>query len=241
MKKILQKIITEKRNVTRLVAFLISDLILISLSAYLAFLVRFEGQIPSQYFLNIWGIIFLALVITIPIFYFLKLYRFTWIYVSTQELISLLKATGLSFLILTASLFVLRDYPIFTGFPRSTLFITYFFIFLFCGGIRFAKRISLQIFPRGKREEKERTLIVGAGDAGEQILRSVLSTPLSPYLPVGFVDDNPAKTGILIHGIEVLGKIKDIPEVVEEKRVEGLIIAIPSAGSQAIKIGRAHV
>jgi len=235
MKKFFQKFFTEKKRILRLLSFLISDAILISLSVYLAFIVRFEGEIPSQYFFNIWGVATLALIITIPIFYFLKLYFFTWIYVSTEELISLIKATSLSFLLLTASFFVLRDHPIFSGFPRSTLFISYFFIFIFCGGLRFAKRIYLQIFPGGKKEEKERTLIVGAGRAGEQILRSILNSKFSPYLPMGFVDDGPGKQGILIHGLKVLGEISDIPKVVEENKVEGLIIALPSAGSQPIR------
>jgi len=222
--------------------FLLADIILISLSVYLAFLVRFEGEIPNQYFLNIWGVIFLALIITIPIFYFLKLYHFSWAYVSTEELIALFKGTFLSFLLLTASFFVLRDLAIFTGFPRSTLFISYFFIFFLCGGIRFFKRLYFQIFPKREKEEKERTLIVGAGDAGEQILRSILTSKISPYLPVGFIDDNLAKQGALIHGVEVLGKINDIPRLVQEKKIEGLIVALPSAGSriirEAVEMGR---
>jgi len=235
MKKFFKKFFIEKRSLLRLIFFLIADVILISLSVYSAFLVRFEGQIPGQYFLNIGGVILLASLITIPLFYFLKLYSFSWTYVSTEELISLIKATSLSFLLLTASFFVLRDHPIFSGFPRSTLFISYFFIFIFCGGLRFAKRIYLQIFPGGKKEEKERTLIIGAGDAGEQILRSILGSPLSPYLLIGFVDDDLAKQGILIHGLEVLGEISDIPKIVKEKRIEGLIVALPSAGSRIIR------
>jgi len=222
--------------------FLLADIILISLSVYLAFLVRFEGEIPNQYFLNIWGVIFLALIITIPIFYFLKLYYFDWAYVSTEELIALFKGTFLSFLLLTASFFVLRDLAIFTGFPRSTLFIAYFFIFFLCGGIRFFKRLYFQIFPKREKEEKERTLIVGAGDAGEQILRSILTSKISPYLPVGFIDDNLAKQGALIHGVKVLGKISDIPRLVQEKKIEGLIVALPSVGSriirEAVEMGR---
>jgi len=234
-KKEFKNILAEKRPIFRLLSFLVLDAALIFLSVWLAFLVRFEGQIPSGYFLNIYGIIFLALIITLPIFYFLKLYYFTWAYVSTEELISLVKAIGLSFLLLTAAFFVLRDQPVFTGFPRSTLFIAYFFIFILCGGIRFAKRIYLKVFPKSAAEEKERTLIVGAGDAGEQILRSILSSPNSAYLPVGFVDDSQAKSGVLIHGLKVLGKINDIPKIVKEGNVESLIIALPSAGSRAIK------
>ncbi len=230
-----QKIFFEKRGLIRLAFFLFADAILIISSVFLSFLVRFEGQVPFRYLLNIEGIIVLSLVITMPIFYFLRLYYFSWIYVSAEELISLVKATGLSFLILAASFFILRDQPIFSGFPRSTLFISYFFIFIFSGGLRFAKRIYLQIFPGGKKGDKERTLIVGAGDAGEQILRSILSSRLSPFRPMGFLDDSVAKQGISIHGLRVLGKISDIPRIVKEEKIEGLIIALPSAGSKAIR------
>jgi len=227
--------IFQKTAKSRMIFFIICDIILISLSVFLAFFLRFEGQIPSRYFLNIEWIIFFSLLITLPIFYFLKLYAFSWTYVSTTELISLVKATGLSFLILTAVFFISRDHPIFSGFPRSTLFITYFFIFILCGGVRFTKRVYLQILQGGKKEEKERTLIVGAGDAGEQIIRSILSFPNTPYYPIGFIDDNPTKQGIIIHGLKVLGKIDEIPQIVENKGVDGLIIALPSAGPKAIR------
>lgn len=235
MKRNIKDILIEKRPFFRLSFFLILDAVLIFLSVWLAFLVRFEGQIPSRYFLNIYGIILLALIITLPIFYFSKLYHFSWAYVSTTELISLMKAVGLSFLILTASFLILRDQNVFTGFPRSTLFITYFFIFILCGGIRFAKRIYSETFKGKDVSEKEKTLIVGAGGAGEQILRNILDSKFISYSPIAFVDDNPTKQGVLIHGIKVLGKIKDIPKIVQEKKITSMIIALPSAGSKIIK------
>ena len=235
MKKTLQKILINKRNYVRTAFFLVADIILISASVAFAFLLRFEGNIPKQHFLNILGFIPLALVFCIPIFYFFKLYSFSWTYVSTQELIALAKAIIISFSFLTASLFILRGETVFLGFPRSTIFVTSFLVFIFCGGIRFAKRIYLQIFPRIKKEEKERTLIVGAGDAGEQILRNILSSRESIYFPVGFIDDNSAKQGVLIHGLKVLGKIKDIPEIVRDQNIEAMIIALPSAGAGVIK------
>ena len=231
---LLNKIFIEKRALLRLTFFLLADAALMFLSVFLAFLVRFEGQLPARYSANIPGIIILLLLITIPIFYFSKLYYFSWLYVSTVELVSLAKAVTLSFLLLATSFVLLKDHPVFTGFPRSTLFITYFFVFLLCGGLRFAKRIYLQVF-RKNTKGKERTLIAGAGDAGEQILRSILNSFLSPYLPVGFVDDNPTKQGISIHGIKVLGRIADIPKVVEEEKIETLIVSLPSVGVQTIR------
>ena len=217
--------------------FLISDVLLISLSVWLAFLLRFDGKIPIQYLEKgtFQGLIILALVFTLPVFYFFKLYSFSWIYVSTQELISLFKATILSFLFSGAAILIFRDFAWFSGFPRSTLFISYFLIFLFCGEIRFSKRIYLQMFQKGVKKEKARTLIIGAGDAGEQILRGILGSKYSPYLPVGFIDDELAKQGLRIHGLKVLGKIKDIPQIVESQGMEQIIIALPSAGSKTIK------
>src|SRR3989344_2455567 len=220
----------------RKVFFFIGDILLIIIAVYLAFLLRFEGRIPSQYFDGVLqGAIVLALLFSLPIFYFFRLYAFTWAYVSTRELISLAQATFLSFLFSGAVLLIARDFPSFTGFPRSILFVSYFLIFLFCGGLRFTKRIYLQLFQTGIKKEKERTLIAGAGDAGEQILRNIQSSKISPYFPIGFVDDSTSKKGVLIHGLKVLGKISDIPSLVKEKNIESLIIAFPTAGAKAIQ------
>lgn len=219
----------------RKLLFLLADILLISLAIYLAFLLRFEGKIPGQYYSNIFGMITLSLIIFLLTFNFLKLYSFSWNYVSTVELVSLFKATALSFLLLVTFIFVLREYPIFAGFPRSTIFISSILIFIFCGGIRFGKRISLQMLQKGKTEGKERTLIVGAGDAGEQVLRSIIGSKDSPYWPLGFIDDDHLKRGETIHGIQVLGKINDIPSVVQDNQIEQMIIALPSAGTAIIK------
>jgi FlaA1/EpsC-like NDP-sugar epimerase len=232
---ILSKIFIKKIVWAKLIFFIFADAILISFSVVSSFLVRFEGNIPSKYSLNILGIIAMSLLITIPVFYFFRLYHFTWRYVSTTELIQLVKGTFLSFLLLTGIYFVLRDFPIFSGFPRSTLFITYFFIFILTGTLRFAKRIYLQLFPFRRKEKKERTLIIGAGDAGELILRNILSVSNSPFQIVGFVDDSEARQKILIHGVKVLGKIKDIPKIVKENKIEGLIIAMPSVEQEVIQ------
>ncbi|MFZ2969750.1 MAG: hypothetical protein WA063_01230, partial [Minisyncoccia bacterium] len=214
----------------RTLFFLICDTLFIVVSFYSAFLLRFEGQIPKQYFEgSIQTAIVLALVFCIPIFYLSKLYHFTWAYVSTQELITLWKAVSLSFLVLGASLFVLRDYNVLSGFPRSILVISYFLVFLSTGLVRFSKRIYLNI-ANGSGEEKngKRTLIVGAGDAGEQILRSIQTEKQSIYLPIGFVDDNRMKQKVSIHGLKVLGRIDDIAPIAKSENVEEMIIALPS-------------
>ncbi len=235
MMNILRKLFFEKRALAKLIFFMLIDSFLIAASAVLAFVVRFEGVVPERYYLNILGIILLALIINPLVFYFFRLYHFTWSYVSTRELVDLVKGVSLSFLLLTGLFFILRDVAIFSGFPRSTLFITYFFIFVLSGGLRFAKRIYLSSLYGGNLTGRERTLIVGAGDTGEQILRSILSSFDSSYFPVGFVDDSPSRQNISIHGVKILGKISDIQEIVKKNKISQLIVALPSADSKSVK------
>lgn len=217
----------------KLVFFAVSDIILIALSVWLAFILRFEGQIPAQYSAIIERVIFLLILFILPVFYFSGLYSFSWSYVSINELLSLIKAATISFIFLAVAVYFSKDFPSFLGFPRSTFFISYFLVVIFCGALRFGKRAFFEIFKK-RGEKQRRVLIVGAGDAGEQIARGVLAQK-NYYFPVGFVDDNKAKQGIAIHGIRVLGEIKDIPKLVGKNNVEEIIIALPSAGSSAIK------
>ena len=219
---------------TRTIFFVFWDVLLISFSVYLAFFLRFEGVIPSQYSDGaVQATIILALLFCLPIFYFFRLYSFTWSYVSTEELISLIKALTLAFLGMGAAFFVLRGYPVFISYPRSIFLISYLLIFILSGGIRFSKRIYLQAF-KIKETGGEETLIIGAGDAGEQILRSIQSSD-NPYFPIGFVDDSKFKQGTMIHGVKVLGRIEEIPKITANYQVQNLLIALPSVDSQTIK------
>ncbi|MEA3344581.1 MAG: nucleoside-diphosphate sugar epimerase/dehydratase, partial [Patescibacteria group bacterium] len=225
----------KRTSKTRFLFFFFSDIILISFSVFLSFLLRFDANIPSQYFHTIFSLAILVLLFSLPVFYFFRLYSFSWSYVSTDELISLAKAVVISFAFLIIVFLVFNDRVIFQNFPRSTLFIIYFLVFIFCGAIRFSKRIYFQLFITGIEKGKEKTLIIGAGDAGEQILRSILASRDNFYLPVGFVDDNSIKQGVTIHGLKVLGKISDIPDIIRDKGVKQMIIALPSVSSGIIK------
>lgn len=224
-----------RKPITKILFFAFFDVVFIAVSFIFAFLIRFEGQIPTQYFLLIPRIIALAVIFIMPIFYFQKLYFFSWSYVSASEMIALFKATTISFLFLGITLYISKYTPYFQNFPRSVIFISYFLVFILCGGIRFANRIYFQISGVQRLFGKEKTLIVGAGDAGEQILRNILSSRTAPYSPVGFIDDSPVKRGVRIHGFKVLGKIDDIAKIAKNYQVKQLIIAIPSANNSLIK------
>lgn len=214
---------------------MVFDIFFIALSVWLAFAMRFDGNIPSQYNPFIARMIILAVVFTIPVFYFQKLYSFSWAYVSASELVSLFKAVTISFLFLSVAIFISHYFPRFVNFPRSTIFVSYFLVLIFCSLTRFSKRIYLHSSGFKRMEHQEKTLIVGAGDAGEQIVRNILSAKTNTYFPIGFIDDSPMKKGVTIHGLKVLGGILDIPGIVKNYQVKQLIIAIPSADSATVK------
>lgn len=227
--------IFKKTAAKRMVFFLAADIFFIALSIWLAFLLRFDGKIPSQYDVFIIRMIILAVIFTVPVFYFQKLYSFSWSYVSASELVSLFRATTVSFIFLSIAIFISNYFPHFINFPRSTIFVSYILVFIFTSAIRLSKRIYLQQTESSRFKGQERTLIVGAGDAGEQILRNIFSSKTKTYFPIGFVDDSPMKKGVKIHGLNVLGKISDIPNIVESYQVKQLIIALPSANNNIIK------
>src|SRR4029453_4011708 len=84
------------------------------------------------------------------------------------------------------------------------------------------------IVARGKE-----VVIVGAGDAAEQILRELLRTPSLGYTPIGLVDDDPRKKNLRLHGVRVLGTTDDLRELLRDRRPDELLIAIPSASGEA--------
>ncbi len=225
----------KKTPLVKMIFFVVADIFCVVFSVWAAFLLRFDFDIPSQYFPFIYRMLGLAVIFILPVFYFQKLYSFSWSYVSANELISLFKGTTIAFIFLAVTIFISHYFPHFINFPRSVIFMSYFLVFILCGALRFSKRIYLRILGQNRMLERERTLIVGAGDAGEQILRSILSSKTSPYKPVGFVDDNPLKQGITIHGIKVLGRMSDIPKIAEIQGIKQLIIALPTAGAKTIK------
>ena len=225
----------KKTAIKRTIFFIICDIFFIALSIYLAFLLRFDLNIPKQYDPFVIRVIILAIIFIIPVFYFQKLYSFSWSYVGANEVVSIFLATTISFIFLSIAIFLSSYFPRFLNFPRSTIFVSYILVLIFCGGIRFSKRVYFQIHGLHSFAGKERTLIVGAGDAGEQIARNILSSKTNTYFPVGFVDDNPMKKWVKIHGLKVLGNIFDIPKVVKDNNIEQLIIAIPSADNKTIK------
>ena len=111
-----------------------------------------------------------------------------------------------------------------------------FLLSLFCCCIRLAFRFYKELTMRRiHSKDVERIVVVGAGASGAAIVRELANTDKINYLPVALVDDDPAKLGMTVNGVPVVGAVRDIKRVVEKYRATGILVAIPSASAQEKK------
>jgi FlaA1/EpsC-like NDP-sugar epimerase len=102
-------------------------------------------------------------------------------------------------------------------------------------GLRMFVRLYHEEFFSETRGTARRFLIIGAGNAGEALLREMLRRKDANYEVVGFVDDDPLKQGMSIHGIEVLGTVEQLPDICEKHSIDEIAIAMPSASRKQLR------
>ena len=111
--------------------------------------------------------------------------------------------------------------------PRSIIALEWMLNILLIGGSRMVIRLSRE-YGGSRPSGMKKVLVVGAGDAGEQVVREMRRNRGLGYSPVGLMDDDPRKKGMRIHGVEVLGGREDIRRIADEKPIDEIVIAIPS-------------
>jgi len=226
------KALTKKTSLKRTLFYLTFDSLFITLSIYAAFYLRFEGKIPEEYIAGMGSFILLVLSIKILSLYYVGLYNVSWTYMGFRDIFSLVKSLSIALFIFATILFIFRDSSILAAFPRSILIIDYMLTVFFLGIFRGSNRIFLQ--NTGRMSLKgEKVLIIGAGNTGEQIVRSMLTS--QGYFPVGFLDDDIGKIGFTIHSVKVLGNRNDLAKIVKEHEVESILITMPSAPARVIR------
>ncbi|MCC6338276.1 MAG: polysaccharide biosynthesis protein [Myxococcales bacterium] len=207
---------------------------LFALAQAFAFGLRFEFSIPDVYFPLFWVWLGANLVTKLVVFGYFGLFSGMWRYTGAKDLEALLKSAVLSTLIFSVFI-VLGGYR---SYPRSLLVIDFLLTMILVGGLRFGVRSLWQLAAavgQKKDGQQKRVLIVGAGNAGEMLVREMLKTHGGRYEPVGFVDDDPNKKGVSIHGVKVLGRLGEAQRLVEDKRVDEVVIAIPSASGKEMR------
>ena len=218
-----------KSYFTRKLTFLIFDIIAFSASLILAFEIRFEFNplLNFNYNLPMFLVVFVA--VKLFVFYWLRLYDISWRFVSLQDLANIGKAVLLSNGILFIVIYGF-NLKLFEGFPRSILLVDLIFSFMLSSGFKISKRMYLEVMrQRIGISDLKRTLIIGAGSSGEQILRDINRSDTRKFYPIGFIDDDPMKQNLYLQGIRVLGTTRDLPEIIKRFNVDSILISVLSA------------
>lgn len=218
-------------NKRRMIVFL-CDVFLVSASLCLAFLLRFDFSIPPQELHLFWECLFVVLVVKPLVFISIGFYKSMWRYASLQDAVEIFKAVTFSSVL---SIFAIVFFRQFTPVPRSIFLLDWFLLFSFVAASRLLWRIYRERYVLAKNFEGPRTLIVGAGEAGSMLLKEIRRHPHTAYNVVGFVDDDPEKKGMKLHGIPVLGATRHLKALIRMNDVEDVIIAMPSAGGKIIR------
>ena len=207
----------------------VAHAVLVVVANYLAFWLRFDGDIPRQYW-DMWArTVPWLLVIRVLTFFPLHLYDGMWQYVGIRDLRSMvIGASSSTALFYVLILGVLR----LPAYPRSVLFIDCMLLVALLAGLRVAWRLWRERRPSTRTR---RVLIYGAGDAGEMILREMLNGGDRERLPIGFIDDDPTKVGRRIHGVAVLGTRRHLARIIVEANPDEVLVAMPRAASDVLR------
>ncbi|EYE87669.1 hypothetical protein Q428_11960 [Fervidicella metallireducens AeB] len=202
------------------------DIILINLSYFFAYYFVFKDFMPQEqryFYLQHIGII---TAIYISMFYIFRLYRSLWFYASLDEF--LFAVAGC----LSANLLIHLYSRIFeTNIPENINILSGIFTVILVVGFRLSFRVYRRIvikFSKKNRNKEQRVMIIGAGAAGNLLVKEMRENEHLNYHPVVFIDDSKYKQGRIITGVKVCGRRQDIPKIVEKENIDTIIIAIPS-------------
>ena len=218
----------------RILKFFI-DLVLWTVTLPAAYILRLEGQwLP--YLPDIGLLIIFSLPVIAGIIHFVGFNRQSWHNISIRDLISLSKGIGLFAVIFILGSLVSGDAVLI---PLSVPLISAILTAIFLGGVRVMARLQIEysakrIVKKSKQPAKK-VLIIGAGAAGNLLVREMFRHPGVRMKPVGFLDDNAGKQKEIYMGVPVVGMLNDLPEVVKEKDVDLVLIAMPTAPGRVIR------
>jgi FlaA1/EpsC-like NDP-sugar epimerase len=214
----------------RRLLFFVAHLSLAALSNWLAFLLRFDEEIPFQQWELFSTMLPLLLVVRALVFYPFRLYDGLWRYTSLWDVRDLVLSIAMSSLAFAG---VVRFGLGVRSYPSSVFVIDALLLLCLLTGLR--------VLPRLVRESGwigaglKRVLIVGAGDAGAMIVREMRNCPSYGYDPIGFIDDDSGKIGHRIHGVRVLGSGAMLPRIIADHTPDAVLIAMPSAAPAAVR------
>jgi len=212
---------------------LVADAILIAAAWGLTFWIRFDPTVPSYYeHLLSWQTFAIVLGLKLSVFVLFGFYNRWWRYVSTRDMWGAARGVVVASLLVDLTLYAFPPEGT-ARLPRGIAFIDMLLLLAFVAGSRLLARTLIERpSPGGFVARGREVLIVGAGDAGQVILRELQRAPQLGYTPIGLLDDDPRKKNLRVHGVRVLGTTSDLRRVLREAEPDELLIAMPSASGE---------
>ena len=218
----------KKRYHTFIVVFL--DILILIFTDWLSLAVRFDfvfSSIPVRYIDLMRHIMPIQIVVTLLVFWLMRMYRFIWHAVTAKDVAQMILSTAAAFAVnLAVELSLYPRLPLSTYFAMLVLQTG-----LFCA-MRCVFRFTKLLFGRRKTQPKDRIMIIGAGSAGDILLRELLSEMTEEGKPCCLIDDNPNKQGKYLNGVPIVGGRDKILWAAEKYRITKIIFAIPTASTR---------
>ncbi|MBN1435724.1 MAG: polysaccharide biosynthesis protein [Sedimentisphaerales bacterium] len=230
----------------RALRMMVVHVLLFAAALFLSFLVFHRMRTDSTWFpwLYLHCLVF-VLVVKLIIFGLGHHFQGWWRYVSVSDLLAIIKASFYSVVLLIGGYFVMsntpalqRLMPVFAeerGAYEAIMFMDLAATIVAICGVRLAIRLYYEEKRTVSDARLSRLLIIGAGNAGEGLLREIRRMSESRYEVVGFIDDNPRKWKARIHGVPVLGPTSAIREIAAKRKVDEIAIAMPSVSHKELR------
>ncbi len=214
-------------------AAMLVDALIVLESFVIALLFRFDGSVPEEWWNSFWPFAAFAVVVFVTFLFESGVYRNVLRYTGVYQGLRVASATAVSAgVLLIGNLGAQQVWqrPV----PLSVLFVGAVLAYVQLVAVRLYPRVFYERSLREVGRDRERALIVGAGEAGVTLARQLWRTPDAELEPVGFVDEDMRLRGEQIEGISVLGGVGDIERLVVEQGVDQILIALPEASSEEI-------
>jgi len=222
--------LTHTSTLSRFIFFFGADVLIVGFSLYLSFLVHFDFNFGVPYAELLHDVLPFFILLKMGLLLLFRAYKISWRYVSLSDLLNILMAVIAAEMVL---LIVSLPNSIFslplTGLSRRIFIMDGIFTLAFICSVRVSKKLYMEVIREKTGGVKgKRTLIIGAGNTGDMLLRDMARNGFENFHPVGLLDDDPMKIGTYVHGVKVLGKLSQLEKIIVRQEVEAVLIAIPS-------------
>ena len=234
----MKQLIQDRQLFMRRIFLMCYDMLAVFVASMFALIIRFDlnfYNVPTEYLNEVWRTLPYMMVITLIIFWALRLYSSLWSYAGALEMMYVVSACILD-AIVVAALILVRNWGDMFPVPRSFYILYGLFLLVLIMGCRYSYR-GLRAIRNMRRDGTYRrnVLVIGAGEAGNQLIKEINNSRYVKKKVVGVIDDDKTKIGNYIHGAKVIGDRSCIRDKVLELHVHEIIIAMPSASPKQMK------